>query len=134
MSFIFNSVGSILKKAAEAAERSNTHQKKPQRRSPLGGESPEDFFARMQAEQSKPAKKLRLNPQHQESNPEPVYAIKKEPAYEFKAPDRDNVESIPTTTIKSTKVLHRVNAKDKKALRKAIVINEVLGRPKAFKH
>lgn len=132
MSIVFNSIGTILKKAAEAAERSKTYQNKPAKFNPLGGESAEEFFSRMEEEQSKPAKKLRLNAKHQESPPIVSPAPKKESKYEFKAPQHDEVETLPETTKKSRKVKHRINPKDKKTLRKAIIVNEVLGRPKAY--
>ena len=132
LSVIFNSVGEKLKKASEAADRSRDYQKSPHKFNPLGGESAEDFFARMKTEQQKESKKLRLKPKHQireENLPsehlrqayEPVQEQVYEPEIE-----------VPKVSSKSNKPKQKVDITDKKSLRKAIIINEVLSHPKAY--
>lgn len=132
MSAVFNSVGSIIKKAAEAADKSKSYQSAPHKFNPNDGESAEDFFNKMQEKQTKPAKKLKLSSKPKINETDLPSEKKKEDAYKFEAPDRDNVESIPTTTKKFNNAINRINRKDKDAIRKAIIINEVLGRPKAY--
>lgn len=132
MSTVFNSVGSIIKKAAEAAENSRDYQEGPQKFNPLGNESAEEFFARMQEEQ-KPKKKLKLSnkPKLEPQNQSLPDAI--EDKFEFETPATEKIQSLPETTKKKTEGCPKIDFRDKSTLRKSIIINEVLGRPASYK-
>jgi len=131
LSFVFNVLGAKLKEAAARAERSRDYQKKPQKFNPFGGESPEEFFDRIRQE-DKPSPKLKLNEKHRNQKNTLVEESQNLPFSNIK--EIENIVDTPAKTIvKKARIKHnKIDITDKKALRKAIIINEVLNPPKAY--
>ena len=132
MSAVFNAVGAKLKQAAEAAEKTRDYQKGPKKFNPFGGESPEEFFDRVKKEEGS-KKKLKLKDQGRLSQNIPENKPPQMAKYE--SPETDViVESVKRTTRKKRKkATNKINMRDKSSIRKAIIINEVLNPPKAYK-
>lgn len=132
MSAIFNAVGAKLKQAADAAEKSRDYQKGPKKFNPFGGETPEEFFDRVKREEGS-KKKLKLKDEgrvlgnRQELKPQKIANYEPHETEVI-------VESVKkTTSTKRKKTTNRINMRDKSSIRKAIIINEVLNPPKAYK-
>lgn len=132
MSAIFNAVGAKLKQAADAAEKSRDYQKGPKKFNPFGGETPEEFFDRVKREEGS-KKKLKLKDEgrvlgnRQELKPQKIANYEPHETEVI-------VESVKKTTrAKRKKTTNRINMRDKSSIRKAIIINEVLNPPKAYK-
>jgi len=132
MSAVFNAVGAKLKQAAAAAEKSRGYQKGPKKFNPFSGETPEEFFVRVQQEENS-GKKLKLSKKHKKEAEIPFQEPENTNTLQFENPNFV-VSDVPRITQKTNKkIRNKINAKDKSALRKATIINEVLAPPKAYK-
>ena len=130
MSVIFNTVSAKIKEAAAAAERSRDYQKKPHKFNPFSSESPEEFFERVR-EEDQSSKKLKLNSKHKKKTP-PRPLQNQTSINHYEEPAHDIGSSSKTTKTAAVKSSNKIDITDKKALRKAIIINEVLSQPKAY--
>ena len=127
MSVVFNTVSAKIKEAAAAAERSRDYQKKTHKFNPLSSESPEEFFERVRKEESS-SKKLKLNSKHKKKTP----PLPLRDQTNFEKPVHNVDRSAKVTKKDAVNQNNKIDITDKKALRKAIIINEVLSQPKAY--
>ena len=131
ISVLFNTVNAKLKEAAAAAERSRDYQKKPHKFNPFSSESPEEFFERVRQEE-RASQKLKLNKKHQmQKKPVPLQALP-EPEKQYTESRRSVNQQSETIKKTSLRRANKIDITDKNALRKAIIINEVLSPPKAY--
>lgn len=122
---IFNALKAKFEKSSSRPPKQSKSSKRPQ---PFRDERRDDFFARLEQEKSAD-KKLKVNEKELS-----IPLGEPEKRHDFQHNQlADVVHQVPEITQKnSRKIHHRIDRKDRKALRKAIVINEVLARPKAY--
>jgi hypothetical protein len=140
MGWLFQTVNKI-KQGIEKNKRIRRKGKLKPQANPFEQESAEDFFARMDQGQNRknstpaqasPKPKLKLKPEHQAPAQveEVSFADNLADQHVYKLPEVKSARGMSDK--KSGKSKNIVDKKNLKSLKKAIIINEVLGRPKAY--
>jgi hypothetical protein len=119
---------------SQLLERMAQKQKQGGSSNPLENESAEDFFKRLATDKDKKKRKTKKETVSLKLiEPETQAAGSFMSTFEKDTKDEWHTETANSSKMKNKNTANSINLKDKKSLRKAIIINMILEKPSAYK-